>query len=66
MTKMAVQGFDVTLYFCADLLLNKKNNNMVMNEFEMKQRTSDSGYENVNSFIVQQIDYELINLEPSK
>lgn len=66
MTKMAVQGFDVTLYFCADLLLNKKNNNMVMNEFEMKQRSADSGYENVNSFIVQQIDYELINLEPSK
>lgn len=64
MTKMAVQGFDVTLYFCADLLLGKKNNNMVMNEFEMKQRSTDSGYENINSFILQQSDYELINLQP--
>lgn len=64
MTKMAVQGFDVTLYFCADLLLGKKKNNMVMNEFEMKQRSTDSGYENINSFILQQSDYELINLQP--
>ena len=66
MTKMAVQGFDVTLYFCANLLLNKTNNDMVMNQFEMKQRTVDSGYENTNSFIIQQSEYELINLEQSK
>jgi hypothetical protein len=66
MTKMAVQGFDVTLYFCANLLLNKTNNDMVMNQFEMKQRTVDSGYENTNSFIIQQSEYELINLEQLK
>lgn len=66
MTKMAVQGFDVTLYFCANLLLNKTNNDMVMNQFEMKQRTIGSGYENMNSFIIRQSDYELINLEQSK
>jgi LysM repeat protein len=66
MTKMAVQGFDVTLYFCANLLLNKTNNDMVMNQFEMKQRTVDSGYENTNSFIIRQSEYELINLEQSK
>lgn len=63
MTKMAVQGFDVTYYFCSNLLLGKKNNNMVMNEYEMKQRTTDSGYENVNSFILRQSDYEIVNLE---
>jgi LysM repeat protein len=62
MTKFAVQGFDVTYNFCAEFLLNKNVDKGVMTDFEMKQKSLDSGFENQNCFILQQIDYELINV----
>lgn len=63
MTKMAVQGFDVVFYFCSSLLMNKTNSEMVMNVFEMKQLGLENGFENSNYFILEQEDYELINVE---
>ncbi len=62
MTKMAVQGFDVTFYFCSDLLMKKKPSNEIMNDFEMRQISTDSGFENINTFIIRHENYELINV----
>lgn len=62
MTKMAVQGFDVMFYFCSDLLMNRKPNDLVMNSFEMVQLGAENGYENSNAFIMEQEDFELINV----
>jgi len=63
MTKMAVQGFDVLFYFCSDLLLNKKPSSMVMNDFELEQKSTENGFENSHYYIIEQIDFELINVD---
>ena len=63
MTKMAVQGFDVLYFFTSSLLLNKKDNDMIMNQFELKQNGSGNGYENSNVFIIEQENFELINVQ---
>lgn len=63
MTKMAVQGFDVLYFFASSLLLNKKDNDMIMNQFELKQNGSGNGYENSNVFIIEQENFELINVQ---
>lgn len=62
MTKMAVQGFDVLYYFCSDFLLDKKNKDVIMNAFEMVQLGNGNGYENTNTFIIEQEEFELINV----
>lgn len=62
MTKMAVQGFDVMFYFCADLLMNRKASDLVMNSFDMVQLGVENGFENSNAFIIEQEEYELINV----
>jgi len=63
MTKMAVQGFDVLFYFCSDLLLNKKNKELVMNNYSMKQKGIENGFENSNYFILEQEDFEFIQIQ---
>lgn len=60
MTKIAVQGFDVTLFFLSDLLMNKTVSKCVMNEFEMVQAGSGNGYENMNTFILRQENGEFV------
>lgn len=63
MTKMAVQGFDVFFFFCSDLLLKKKNKEGVMNNFSMKQKGVENGFENSNYFILEQEDFEFIQVQ---
>lgn len=63
MTKMAVQGFDVLFYFCSDFLMERKNKDVVMNAFEMIQLGNGNGYENTKTFIIEQEEFELINVE---
>jgi len=63
MTKMAVQGFDVLYFFTTSLLLDKKDNDMIMNQFVLKQNGSGNGYENSNVFIIEQENFELINVQ---
>lgn len=60
MSKIAVQGFDVTYFFMADLLLNKQNPNVIMNDFEMVQAGSGNGYENMSTFILRQENGEFV------
>ncbi len=62
MTKMAVQGYDVMLYFCLKYLLEKNPSTGVMSNFKMVQRGTGNGYENNNCFIMKQEDFELIKL----
>lgn len=62
MTKMAVQGFDVLYYFCSDLLMSRKTNGLIMNNFNLKQIGPENGYENSNYYILEQEDFELINV----
>jgi hypothetical protein len=62
MSKMAVQGFDVVFFFSSQLLLERKVEKCVMNDFQMIQKGVENGYENGRSFILQQEEFELINV----
>ena len=59
---MAVQGFDVVLYFSSKLLLDKEVRSCVMNDFEMVQKGVENGYENSKCFILEHEEFELINV----
>lgn len=63
MTKMAVQGFDVLYYFTSLLLLSNSLNELIMNQFDLKQNGVGNGYENSNVYIIEQEDFELINVQ---
>ncbi len=63
MTKMAVQGFDVLYYFTSFLLLNNSINELTMNQFKLKQSGVNNGYENSNFYIIQQENFDLINVQ---
>ena len=63
MTKMAVQGFDVLYYFTASLLLKRDENDVIMNQFELKQNGASNGFENSNVYIIEQENFELINVQ---
>jgi hypothetical protein len=62
MSKMAVQGFDVVYYFCSELLLGRKVSSSIMNDFQMVQKGPSNGFENSKSFIIEQEEFELINV----
>lgn len=59
LSKVAAQGYDVMLYFCAQFFLNGEPSNLLMNNFDMHQRSADNGFENTNVYIVGQKEYEL-------
>lgn len=62
LSKYAVQGFDISMYFIQDFFLNKKNSVGVMNKINVKSVASNSGYENKSCFILKQENYELIQV----
>ncbi len=61
-TKVAVQGFDVMFNFCAELLLEKKVGQLIMNDFESVQMGPNHGFENQRTEILTHEDYELKNI----
>jgi LysM repeat protein len=63
LTKMAVQGYDAVLYYSANLLLGIEHPHLIMNAFQLNQLAPEDGYENNKCFIIEQEDYELINIE---
>ncbi len=63
LTKMAVQGFDVTYHFCSVLLLGMDDEMRVMNQFIMNQQGVGNGFQNTNGFVLEQRDFELIRAE---
>lgn len=61
-TKVAVQGFDVMYNFCAELLLDKKVGQLIMNDFESIQIGPNHGFENQHTEILTHSEYELKNI----
>ena len=61
--KMAVQGYDVMLYYSTLFFLNNSEVNLFMNNFNAKQISDKDGFENTEVFIIRQEEYELINAE---
>lgn len=59
MSKVAVQGFDVMLYFGQKYLLEKDPKAGIMSDFEMLQKGNGNGFENNKVFIIKQEDFEL-------
>lgn len=62
MSKYGAQGFDVTYYFLATKLLEKKVNKGVMNDIRLRSTGNGNGQENKSVFILKQENYEIINL----
>lgn len=60
LSKYGAQGFDVSLYFIQNLLLEKELNKFIMNEFNMQRVANGSGYENKACFILKQENFDLI------
>tara|TARA_B110000285_G_scaffold30188_1_gene30859 strand:+ start:14237 stop:16045 length:1809 start_codon:yes stop_codon:yes gene_type:complete len=63
MSKMAVQAYDVFLFYCSNFFLENQKPNLMMNNFRMEQFSESDGYENQNVFIVEQEEYELRDSE---
>lgn len=62
MSRMAVQGFDVMLGFATRFLLEKEKPSLLMNTFKLDQVGSGHGFENTYTFIIEQEEYELIDV----
>lgn len=61
-SKMAVQGYDVLLYFSSNFFLNGKKTNLIMNDFNMKSISLGDGQENSNVFIIEQENFNLLKV----
>lgn len=62
LSKMAVQGYDVLMFFCLKYLMEKNPERGVMSNFKMVQKGVGNGYENNNYFILQQQDFEIVKI----
>lgn len=65
-SKMALQGYDVTMFFCQSLLLGKNPRVGIMNEFDMRQKGEGNGFENTSFFIMKHYDYGFKKIDFSK
>ncbi len=59
LSKMAAQGFDVTLHFLSGLFMTPSEEG-IMNAFDLIQKGTGNGYENGRVFIIRQEEYKLI------
>ena len=62
MSKMSVQGFDVVLFFASKYLLKAETSDGVMSDFNLVQKGAGNGFENNNSFILKQQDFEIVKI----
>jgi ABC-type branched-subunit amino acid transport system substrate-binding protein len=62
LSKMAAQGFDVLFSFCSEMLIGVKTDKLIMNNFELIQKGQGNGYQNAKCYILEQRDFELINV----
>lgn len=62
MSRVAVQAYDVLTYFCQEFFLNGKRAHLLMNDIYMEQVSEQDGYENTRIFIIEQEDYDLIEV----
>ncbi len=59
LSKMAAQGFDVTLHFLTGLFMVPVTEG-IMNSFDLIQKGTGNGFENGKVFIIRQEEYKLI------
>lgn len=62
MTKVAVQAYDVTTYFCSSFFLGNEQPFLLMNDIQMNQISEFDGYENSRVFMIEQEEFELIEV----
>jgi len=62
LTKYAVQGFDVTMYFAKKILLEQKPGDGVMNIINPLPLKEGNGFENKASYILKQDDYKIVKV----
>ncbi len=62
LTKYAVQGFDVTMYFTKKILLEQKPGDGVMNIINPLPLKEGNGFENRASYILKQDDYKIVKV----
>ena len=62
LTKYAVQGFDVTMYFAKKNLLEQKPGEGVMNIINPIPLKEGNGFENRASYILKQDDYKIVKV----
>jgi len=62
LTKYAVQGFDVTMYFAKKILLEQKPGDGVMNIINPIPFKEGNGFENRASYILKQDDYKIVKV----
>ncbi len=62
LTKYAVQGFDVTMYFAKKTLLEQKPGEGVMNIINPIPLKEGNGFENRASYILKQDDYKIVKV----
>lgn len=63
MSKYAVQGYDILLKMCSEFFLEDAPVNLLSSNFDLQQISPADGYENNHIFVIEQEDYELINVE---
>jgi LysM repeat protein len=59
LSKMAAQGFDVTMHFLSGLFMTPSEEG-IMNAFDLIQKGTGNGFENGRVFIIRQEEYKLI------
>ena len=62
LTKYAVQGFDVTMYFAKKNLLEQKPGEGIMNIINPIPLKAGNGFENRASYILKQDDYKIVKV----
>ena len=62
MSRVAVQGYDVLMYFCNSFFLKSQESRLLMNDFKLVQISPADGFENSNIFIVKQEDFQLMRI----
>lgn len=63
MGKFAVQGYDILLKMGSQFFLGDMPVNLLANNFSLQQISIADGFENNHIFVIEQEDYELINVE---
>ncbi len=63
MSMYAVQGYDILLKMCSNFYLDDAPVNLLASDFDLQQISAADGYENNHIFVIEQEDYELINVE---
>lgn len=63
MGKFAVQGYDILLKMGSQFFLEDMPVNLLANNFNLQQISNSDGFENNHIFVIEQEDYELINVE---